>query len=321
MTKRYLIVTMMATHFSRLKKHWKEYEILREEGVSGTNKRLPEFLGGKIVILDWTNKKIIWDVSIDLPTGIICCDNLLFVNSLKNQILGLDKSKRIRHCIKNKNFNSLHSLVKTPRGFLVTSSGTDLILEVDIQGQTLFDWWATDHSFNRTPNGEERILDKSKDHSIEIYPTLLQTTHVNSVVPYGQDNILATLFHQGILIKIDRRTGDYTTLLEGLSNPHAIYSTIDGFLISDTHNNQALILDRNFRVTRKIKAEFKWVQDAIVESGGNFIIADADNNRIVEILGHDEKNSIISTYYFDKEWRVFQIKEISQDQLAEFLKQ
>lgn len=319
MTNRYIIVSMMATHFSRLKEHWKKNEVLRKEGVSGTNKRLPEFLGGKIVIIDWVNKKIIWDIDIDLPAGITYYNGLLFANSMKNHILGFDKSKKIQHLIKNKNFNSLHSLIKTPKGFLVTSSGTDLILEVDILGKTLFEWWATDHGFNMTPSGEERILDKEKNHSIEIYPTLSQTTHVNSALPYKWDSILATLFHQGVLIKINKQTGDSVVLLEGLSNPHAIYSVTNGFLISDTHNNRALVLDENFRVTREIKAEFKWVQDAIMESGGNFIIADADNNRIVEVLGQD-KNSIISTYDFNKEWRIFQIKEISEDQLGEFLK-
>ena len=232
----------------------------------------------------------------------------------------VDKSKNVSNCIKNKKFNSLHSLNKTENGFLLTSSGLDLILEINDSGNSIFEWWAIEHGFNKIPSGNERAIDKNKDHSIEIYPTLSQTTHINSAINYEHNSILATLFHQGILIKINKNDGSYVNLLDGLSKPHAIYNTQDGFLLSDTYNNRSLILNREFKVVNEINEKFKWVQDTILGSNGNFIIADADNNRMVEVSVQDKINSLISTYNFNKGWRIFQIKEISHDQFNEFFR-
>ena len=79
-------------------------------------------------------------------------------------------------------FNALHSISRTQRGYLVASTGLDLLLEFNRAGEILWSWWATDHGFEVTPAGRRRELDKSADHRTIQYGTLTQTTHVNSAL-------------------------------------------------------------------------------------------------------------------------------------------
>lgn len=315
---RYFAVSFMATHFSRLKTHWEKYNKLREKGVLGTDKALPPFLGGKITILDWTKKKIVWDIDIDIPTGMCFVEGILFANSLKNEIVGISKDKKFQYKITSPKFNSLHSLVRTASGFLVTSSGLDLVLEVDDFGNSIYEWWATDHGFATDPSGRKRVLPKERDYRKEIHPTASQTTHINSAIPYDKDYILATLFHQGMLIKINRGLGEYVVLLDGLAQPHSIYEIPHGFLISDTSNNRALVLDKNLQPITELTGNFNWVQDAILTPNGSFLVADANNNRLVEISIRNNKLEVMSVYEFDKEWRVFQVVEMPQRWITNF---
>jgi hypothetical protein len=106
-------------------------------------------------------------------------------------------------------FNALHSISRTRSGYLVASTGLDLLLEFNRDGEILWSWWATDHGFESTPTGRRRKLDKSADHRTIKYGTLTQTTHINSAAELPDGRFLASLFHQGMVIAIDRvgRTG------------------------------------------------------------------------------------------------------------------
>src|SRR3989442_10596316 len=119
-------------------------------------------------------------------------------------------------------FNALHSISRTRHGYLVASTGLDLLLEFNREGEILWEWWATDHGFEETPTGRHRVLDKSADYRTVQYGTLSQTTHVNSAAELPDGRILASLFHQGAVIVIDRETGPWQVVLEGLDHPHAV---------------------------------------------------------------------------------------------------
>ena len=307
----YIVVSFMTTKFTLLKQHWAKHTQSKSETSFDTERGLPPHLGGKLIILNWITKKIVWDIDVDIPSGIFLDTELLFVNSFKNEILGISPNGKIEYCLRHSKFNALHSLQKVNDNFLVTSSGLDLILEVDSFGKEIFEWWATDRGFNQTPTGDIREINKTNDHSKKIYPTIKQTTHINSVIPYENGTLLATLFHQGMLVKINKIDKNFTILAGKLSNPHSVYKISDSVLLSDTSHNQALVYDKQFNVIKIIKNEFKWVQDTILLANGNFLIADADNNQIVEMQEYGDSFKMVDCYNFNKEWRIFQLLEAS----------
>ncbi len=84
------------------------------------------------------------------------------------------------------------------------------------------DCYATEHEYARTPKGEKRTVERGLDHHQYNYPTLYQTTHINSAIVLDSDYYLATLFHQGLLVKINRTNGKLEVLLSELNCPHAL---------------------------------------------------------------------------------------------------
>ncbi|RJQ14551.1 hypothetical protein C4553_00550 [Candidatus Parcubacteria bacterium] len=320
---KFFIISFMSTNFSRLKRHWYKHDRLHKRGILGTDQKHPPFLGGKVVILDWVKKKIIWDLNVDIPTGIDFSENnnLLFINSLKNEILGVSGSKKVQFKLTNSKFNSLHSILYRNNTFLVTSSGLDLILEIDVYGNSLFEWWATDNGFGFDQFRKRRKINKLLDHSRKSYPTLFQATHINSATNDGNNFILATLFHQGFLLRINKKTGKHKVVLRELSKPHGIHK-IDRnrYILSDTGGNRVIFLNKNFSIVHELKKDFCWVQDAILTIDDSVLVADADNNRLVRVNTSKIKSRIVDIFKFSKEWRIFQVKEISRDFLRNFIK-
>ena len=140
-------------------------------------------------------------------------------------------------------FNMLHSLSRSKHGYLVASTGVDAILEFTARGDLLWDWWATEHGFEYTPAGEKRLLDKTIDHRGVKYGTLAQTTHVNSVAELPDGTVLATLFHQGMIIAIDRETGNWQPVLDGLDHPHSVRIINEDYItVADTGRGRALLV-------------------------------------------------------------------------------
>src|SRR5262249_50482258 len=149
---------------------------------------------------------------------------------------------------------------------LLTSCGTDAIIEVSTEGVETWTWLAAEHGYAVTPHGHRRSIDRRNDHRLVTVPTLEQATHCNSAVPgtvAGRPAVLASLFHQGEVVAIDRRTGRREVLASGLSNPHSIRPARDGWLVSDSQASSVVVLDERFRVRRTIDGDFNWVQDAL----------------------------------------------------------
>lgn len=135
-----------------------------------------------------------------------------------------------------------------------------------------------------------------------------QTTHVN-FAKYIDDNekkILATLFHPGEIVKIEKDTGKIEILLKNLNHPHNVYGYSDNeYLVVDSDNNRAIVVNKT---SLQIKLEFKnvdfsWIQDA-VRVDNHLFIASADNCKIVKV---NLKNQIIDSFTFSKNYRIFQI--------------
>ena len=101
--------------------------------------------------------------------------------------------------------------------------------------------------------------------------TAEQAMHVTSAILESKRSVLATLFHQGSLVSIDRETGETQTLLRGLCRPHGLHRCDGGFILSDTLGHRALLLDRELAVRSEIPFGSQWLQDTIVTSAGTYL--------------------------------------------------
>lgn len=206
-----------------------------------------------------------------------------------------------------KPFNDLHTLRETPNGILVTTSGTDSIVEISKDGKELFwSWFATEHGYTRDSFGKERRLDLNTDHRRFFYNTWLRTTHVNSALPLLDGSILVTFFHQGILGKLDRESGLVTTVVSDLKRPHAARFSDTKITFVDTGRGIAYrgsLSGNTFAIENSIHIESNWLQDAQF-TNGMWHLVDAQNARVYfgnlegEILAYDQ---------FDTNWDFFEV--------------
>ena len=179
----------------------------------------------------------------------------------------------------------------TVRGLLVTSSGFDMIFELSLEdenfGDILWEWHGWDYGdeglrfdtskvFNTfytrderykgipfLPNGETKVVyvDNPLEYNGYGIPAKLRATNINDAA-YGKDGkILATLFHRGAVIEIDRKKLDskgrpsVKIVLEGLEQPHGINVNPSGYHVTSTGDARFLILDDDYRPVRQVKLE------------------------------------------------------------------
>ncbi|KJR43560.1 hypothetical protein MCHI_000555 [Candidatus Magnetoovum chiemensis] len=328
-----LVISFIATRFNILKEFWNKKEFLRDQyGIVGTNESCREDIGGAIYVCK-SNEKISDTEIISVrylrnPYGILVDGNNIYIiinrpgekkgDRRDEHILGIDLlngEEKIK--IENSLFNHSHSISKTLKGYMVSSSGLDLILEVNAMGEILWTSWLIDIGYNVTPLKEIRKIDKDIDHRFCDYATLSQSTHVNSAQYIDNENsVIAVLFHNGELIKINKTTGQPEILIRKLNCPHHFHektfkdtrSAKHKFILSNSLDNNILLLDESFNVLTMVDVNgtLNWPQDAIYTSRDTILIADSNNNRLVET---SIKGDFISQWNYNRNYRLFQIYE------------
>lgn len=243
--------------------------------------------GGSIALIDPLKLEYGFISEIKIPLAFGLCANKkhrsLYVTSGK--VIRQIKNGRCVKVLGNTLFNDLHSLTLTASGqLLVAATGTDAILEVDFEdaNRVSWDWLATEHGFNVTPAGKTRYINRNFNYQLINTTTPEHTTHVNAALNDLPNRVLATLFHQGQLIEIDKISKKSRVILSGLKLPHNIHERRGGFILSDTRSNRVLLMNKEFTIEKEFKAGFDWVQDAyeLVGSKG-YLIADSNNDRVV----------------------------------------
>lgn len=219
--------------------------------------------------------------------------------------------------ITSKLFSHLHSIRRTDRGLLVASTGLDAIIEVDLEGNSVWEWWAVDHGYDTLQNGKKRIIDKKVDHRLISYPTMYQTTHVSQAIedPFYKDSVLAILYHQNSIIRIKKEELKHEVLIDGLKRPHHVIGYKDGYMFTNTRERYVVICDKDFRVVRKFGNRLggyllsNWVQDAIPTNRDTFLVADEGNFRFLETDG----TKTHSVFEYEKPNRVFEVMQVPDD--------
>jgi len=213
--------------------------------------------------------------------------------------------------------NDLHSITSTRSGHhLVTSSGLDLVAEIDSEGNAAWTWFAGNHGFAHSQYGLRRRLDMKLDYRPILIATPDQATHCNSAIATtiaGRDVVLVALFHQGSIIAVDRLTLRHRVLVSGLGHPHSIRARAGGWIVSDSQAGAVVLLDDNFWIEEIIENDFSWVQDALETNPGQLLIADANHNRLVEWNTESRCCRVAMTY--SQEWKIFQLESIDEDWL------
>jgi hypothetical protein len=212
-------------------------------------------------------------------------------------------------------FSLVRTVQRTERGLLVSASGIDAVLEVDFGGNVLWAWWATDQGYDVLKSGTRREIKKGIDHRNRCYPSHEQTTHVNSAIvdPHQPDKVLAVLFYQGSVIRIDRETQAHEVVATGLRGPHHVRATPEGYMVSNTRLGIVEIYDRDFRPVDRVYGSnqrvprlFRWTQDALQTPYGTHVVADGNRFRILEVDGQGNE----AAFKLGMPKRVFQLERV-----------
>ncbi len=287
--------------------------------------------GGTFVVYDWDTQEIVWEsdwgAMIVTPAGYCFSDGALFVNDLEGaNIFEVDvkaQTGALKRRISNPYLNDIHSLERTKRGLLVTCSGTDLILELDLEGNAIYEWWATEHGYSTTPSGHQRSAGRDLEHRDQYYHTRYQTTHLNDATLRDEDEryLLSLLFHQGQLIQIDRSLPSAEQkaeiILDGLARPHGLEKNADGWLLCNSLSKELLLLDHDLQLSERIAYDGGWIQDCTMLSSGRILLNDVDNHRIVEHSGPPWK--ITNVVDYPTNWRMGELLEVPSEYEAGFL--
>jgi hypothetical protein len=252
--------------------------------------------GGRLVLLDWSERRVLADLPVAGATGFEIHDDSIIVGSWTQhhvyKLRGRDQEVAVTHPW----FNYIHSVDVTPRGtYLLACAGSDLIIEVTESGAVEWEWFGPEHGFALRPDGTPTFFDRNADYRNMRRSTSEQAMHVNSAISGPGDTVLATLFHQGQLISIDRKSGQATVILAGLTKPHGIHRRDGGFLLSDTLGHRVVFLNDELKVSNEIAYGTQWLQDTIPAGAGTYLTLENVHidqlpepgltNRIVEIDG------------------------------------
>lgn len=317
------LLSCISTQHSMLKRHWRQTGSTREPQQDGTQQtecplttlgsmQKPQGdQGGLVCLLDPTGKST-RTVELSMPAGMAKSNNgVLVATPDAVHELGEDLSLLQHDAVSLPSFNLLHSLSRTRRGYLVASTGLDALLEFTREGKLLWDWWAIEHGFTHTPTGELRVLDKTADHRGKKYGTLAQTTHVNSAAELWDGRILASLFHQGMIIAIDRDRGAWQPVLEGLDHPHSIrIINEDYFTVADTARGRGLLVHLEHdkgKIETAVSVGTTWLQDCFYDScNDSWIMVDGKHSRVSIHTGLSGEH-LQSQFDLDPEWRLYEV--------------
>ncbi len=309
-----LLLSSISTKHSTLKKHWSETGQAAQcpLTVLGSMEKPKEDTGGLLCLIDdfgFSQKT----VDLKMAAGMVNAENGVLITTFGSiHEADADLGTLKRDVVSSPLFNALHSISRTERGYLVASTGLDLLLEFNRQGDILWSWWATDHGFEFTPTGNRRELDKFADYRAVQFGTLAQTTHINSAAELPGGRVLASLFHQGMVIAIDRESGDWQPVLEGLDHPHAVRILDKShFTVADTVHGKALLVridEQSGRgmVEQAIDAGTTWLQDCRYDAEYNsWILVDGKNSRLI-LRGSRSGDKSIAQIDLDPEWRLYE---------------
>lgn len=304
-----LVVSAISTNLPALQAHWRRSDESRERplGTLGADAKPQVELGGALCRMNTTRseRRIRMPSALAAEGGTLLVASPWAVSRVDAAFVVVDPTVWDLPLL-----NAVHWLTRSRAGWLVVSSGIDLVFEIDVHGNVLWTWWALDHGYECDPLGRVRVLDRGADHRGIDYGTLANVTHVNAAAELPDGSVLATLFHQGELVRI-RRDGRTDVVLSGLRHPHAVRLLPDGRAsVADTGRGRVVLVDVERCVSAEVLAiATDWLQDARWDpTAGSWVLVDGRNSHVVVVPGRgpddvDPERAVV--HRFAPAWRLY----------------
>ncbi|MAF85640.1 MAG: hypothetical protein CL875_04090 [Dehalococcoidales bacterium] len=280
-----------------------------------------------------------WIMELEEPRGFAKLPNDTSAISEIGQISIFDSNLKQVNTLKHDFFGFLHTIILSAdrEKMLVVSGGYDSIFEVDIKtGAIKWSWFGWDHGYNpRQQDGAFLTYDRRQAEAWQrqgkkaqfVAPKLYgkqglvtagRTTFPNSAyynIYKDETTIVATLFHAGELIEIDKKTGDVFVRLSGMNIPHSILPWESGWLVTSTREGCFFTLSPTFQVERQVSftdmpgkpagmEEEEWLQSVSPLSDGRQLLA-VDANRGLFVI--DVENRKWNVFDIDENWCVQEV--------------
>lgn len=285
---------------------------------------------GLFAVYDWTTRRIVWQQrwgpQLIEPSGYCFADGCIYLADSAGagvlQIDLTDQPGRLLKRLSHPAFNDLHSVERTRRGLLVASTGVDALLEIDLDGNLLYEWWAGEHGYTRTPSGHERPARRGQEHRDQQYHTRFHTTHLNEAVFRDPDEryLLALLWAQGQVVQIDRALPPAEqraeVVLDGLSRPHGLKQTPSGWMVCSSMSGEIILLDEDLRETDRIAYASAWIHDCLMLDSGRIILNDAQSHRLAELDGPPWR--VVHVTPYPNNWRLARLRAVPVEYHAAF---
>jgi hypothetical protein len=285
---------------------------------------------GCFAVFDWISKQVIWesrwDRFVHTPSGFCFDGRTMFICDLEGSSVFVvdleDEPGRLLRRISHPYMNDIHGLRRTRRGLLVASSGTDVVLELDLEGRLVDEWWAAEHGYRDTPAGVLREAGRDREHRDRFYHTRIHTTHLNQAMFRDDDErlMLVVLFQQGQVIQVDRAAPGSTpvVVVDGLVRPHGLTRLPSGWAIASSAAAELVFLDDDFcRVGTVAVPHAGWLQDIALLSTGRILVNDVDNHRLLELAPPDW--DVIDYLEYEPSWRMDEVAEVPSHLVAAFV--
>lgn len=265
------------------------------------------------------------------PRGIDYKKKLLAISS-ENKIYVFNIGREKVNTIKHNWFSYIHTVKfnQNCHKLLIASSGVDTIMEFDLEKKKLdWQWLAWEEGFNtginpqtgkkhvltRSPQ-KAKLLEKENINNILItnpqkknLPTALRAAFINSAEYFDDNKILLTLFHEGKLIQIEKKSKKMTTIISGLNKPHGGMRFSNYYLITDTATGHVIVKNQNKQLNYNFRnlsgkcdivGDFEWLQTSHSYNDSVITIDSNRNNFTI----YNPKIKKINQVFYNKNWAV-----------------
>lgn len=264
------------------------------------------------------------------PRGLSSAGNRLAF-SLENTVIIIDE--KAVYSFSNPWFSYIHTVAFHPSKkdvVLVSSSGFDALFEYHYpSGEQIGEWFSWENGINQAKNkeGNKIHLTRSKDQHLaweaqgiqhlfindplkDHLPTAQRAAFINTASYSEEGDILATLFHEGSVRRIDRASGESKIAIAGLRNPHGGFMISGGkIMATNTGEGELWIAEENSR-TKFIAnglpdkapemGNSEWWQNAVAW-GEFYLVIDSNRNAIIVIDPSQKQYDLVP---FNENWAV-----------------
>lgn len=269
------------------------------------------------------------------PRGIDAMDHKLAV-AAEDQVYIFDQGASYQ--LSHPWFSYIHTVKFSPfdpHKVLIASSGLDIIFEIDYMTKEVsFEWLAWEHGYavaHDPKTKEEVFLTRDplkfedymqKGHSAKlidhpegkVLPTAMRAAFINSIAydPQNPDVILATFFHEGKVMEINRQNGMSSEVVTGLKNPHGGVKFDESYFATSTASGALIFQNQKERTAYDFQSlsgkpealgALEWLQNSmpVPTQDHTFITIDSNRNQFILVDIHAKKRAHID-YHLD--WAV-----------------